>query len=254
MNPELDIIIPVYNEGQNIIRVLDALAEEVRTPFRVLICFDRDDDDTLPVIRGRAGGGTAIELVRNQGRGALGAILSGFAASSADAVLVMPADDDYNAGRLDGMVRELAAGADLVAASRFMPGGCMVGCPWVKAILVRTAAFLLRHLARLPTRDPTNGFRLFSRRLVHRVPIESKVGFAFSLELLVKCHRLGWKVRELPAHWYERKQGKSRFRVFRWAPQYLVWVRYALATTYLRRGPATVTLRPEQESRSVAQA
>ena len=75
------------------------------------------------------------------------------------------------------------------------------------------------------------------------IPIESTSGFAYSIELLVKCHRLGWKVGEVPVSWYERKAGQSRFRVLRWLPQYLRWFFYAFATTYLRRGPDTVTLK-----------
>ena len=59
--------------------------------------------------------------------------MAGFAASEAPFVLVFPADDDYNAGMLDAMVAKAAAGADIVCASRFIPGGSMVGCPWLKA-------------------------------------------------------------------------------------------------------------------------
>ena len=67
---------------------------------------------------------------------------------------------------LDAMVAEAQTGCDIVCASRFMPGGAMNGCPWLKAVLVRTANFTLHHLARLPTHDASNGFRLFSRRAI----------------------------------------------------------------------------------------
>jgi len=117
------------------------------------------------------------------------------------------------------MVEQFKNGCDIVCGSRFMPGGCMVGCRWLKATLVRSSAFALHHVARLPTRDPSNGMRLFSRRVLDQIPIESQVGFAYSLELLVKSHRLGWKIGETPLHWYERKQGQSRFRVLKWLPQ-----------------------------------
>jgi hypothetical protein len=71
-----------------------------------------------------------------------------------------------NAGILDQMVALGEAGCDVVCASRFMPGGGMVGCPLVKALLVRTANFTLYHFARVPTRDASIGFRLFSRRVI----------------------------------------------------------------------------------------
>ena len=241
----LDIVIPVYNEGKNILATLGALRRQVRTPSRILICYDRPDDDTLPAIRNNPDvvEGLTIEYVLNRGRGAHGAIMSGFAASGAPFVVVYPADDDFNAGILDEMVRKAAEGADVVCASRFMPGGSMIGCPWLKATLVRVSAFTLYHLARLPTHDASNGFRLFSRRLISSVEIESDRGFCFSIELLVKCHRLGWPVAEVPAQWFERKQGGSRFQVIRWLPAYLRWYRYAFATTFLRLPATSVKLR-----------
>jgi glycosyltransferase involved in cell wall biosynthesis len=243
MTTELDFVIPVYNEGANIVGVLGSLRDHVRTPFRVLICYDRDEDDTLEALRGMDQTGLDIRLVRNRGKGALGAILTGFEESRAPYVLMFPADDDYNAPNLDRMVEKAREGCEIVAASRFIPGGCMVGCPWLKATLVRTSAWALHHVARVPTHDPSNGFRLFSRRVLESIPIESTVGFAYSIELLVKCHRLGWKIGEVPVSWYERKAGQSRFRVLRWLPQYLKWFFYAFATTFLRRGPSSVALR-----------
>jgi len=241
MTPELDIVIPVYNEGDNILPVIESLRKSVRTPFRVLICYDREDDNTLPVLRAYKHP-VQIELVRNPARGPLQAILAGFRATTAPAVLMIAADDDYNAPIIDDMVAKIREGAEIVVASRFIPGGYMRDCPWLKAALVRSSAWALYHVARLPSRDASNGFRLFSRRVIDRIPIESRVGFAYSIELLVKAHRLGWKVVDVPAGWQERRTGRSRFAVIKWLPQYLEWFGYAFATTYLRRGAATVEL------------
>jgi dolichol-phosphate mannosyltransferase len=241
--PELDIVIPVYNEGRHIVGVLDTLQRHVQTPFRVFICYDHDEDDTLAALKDPRIANVPVQLVKNRGRGVLGAVLTGFAVSSAPAALVFPADDDYNATQLDAMVAGFRDGNDIVCASRFIPGGCMVGCRRLKATLVRSSAWALHHLARLPTRDASNGFRLFSQRVLRSLPVESQVGFAYSLELLVKAHRLGWKVSEVPVAWYERKAGQSRFRVLRWLPQYLQWFGYAFATTWLRRGPRSVKLK-----------
>ena len=164
MSAAVDIVIPVYNEGSNILATLGALAGQVHAPARVLICYDRPDDDTLPVLRDnrQAYSGLDVALVRNPGRGAHAAVVAGFAASTAPFVIVYPADDDFNAGIVDSMIALAEQGNDIVCASRFMPGGKMEGCPWLKATLVRTAALLLHRVARLPTHDPTSGFRLFS--------------------------------------------------------------------------------------------
>ena len=246
--PDLDVVIPVYQEAENIHRALDALRDHVRTPYRVLVCYDDDDDSTLDAVRTREAKETLV-LVKNTGRGAHGAVLSGFSRSTAPAVLMLPADDNYNAPVLDAMVDRMREGHVLVCASRFMPGGSMKNCPLLKAMVVRTAAFLLRHVARLPTRDATNGFRLFSRQVLDAIPIESSQGFTYSIELLTKCHRLGWSVVEHPVQWIEREAGGSRFRMFRWGPAYIRWCLYALATTWLRRGPNTVRLN-ENRARS----
>ena len=243
MAPELDIVIPVYNEGRNIVATLAALKRSVTTPARVLICYDHAEDDTLPAIRANAQAGLAVEFVRNRGRGAHAAVMTGFAASTAPFVLMYPADDDTNAAMLDRMVALARAGCDIVCASRFMPGGAMVGCPLLKAALVRSANFTLRHVARLPTTDASNGFRMFSRRVVERIPVESEAGFCYSIELLVKAHRLGWRIAEVPVRWFERRHGASRFQVIKWLPAYLRWYGYAFATTFLRRPPRTVTLK-----------
>jgi dolichol-phosphate mannosyltransferase len=245
MDTELDIVIPVFNEGASILTTLGALVREMKTPARVLICYDLPDDDTLPVVCDNAAAYAAIriEFVKNPGRGAQRAVLAGFAASKAPYILVLPADDDFNAGILDTMVALARSGSDIVCASRFMPGGRMQGCPWLKAVLVRSAAFMLHRFAGLPTYDATSGFRLFSRRAIEQIPIESDQGFCYSIELLVKAHRLGWKISEVPAVWFERKHGMSRFRVLRWIPAYLRWFGYGFATRFLCRPPTTVVLK-----------
>jgi dolichol-phosphate mannosyltransferase len=67
------------------------------------------------------------------------------------------------------------------------------------------------------------------------IMIESDPGFCYSIELLVKCHRLGWQIGEVPANWFERTHDSGRFQVPRWLPVYLRWYGYAFATTCLRR-------------------
>ena len=245
MTTQLDIVIPVYNEGHNIVAVLAALKHALATPARVLICYDHAEDDTLPAIHanGDAFAGLPVELVRNTSRGVHGAIMTGFAKSTAPFILMFPADDHINAPVLDRMVALAREGCDIVCASRFMPGGAMIGCPWLKAALVRSANFTLHHVARLPTTDASNGFRMFSRRVIDRIAIESSEGFCYSIELLVKAHRLRWKIAEVPVTWIERPDRRTRFRVFRWLPSYLRWYLYAFATTFLRRPPRTVPLK-----------
>ncbi len=229
----VDIVIPVYNEGDSILRVLAAFEREVKSPIRVLICYDHETDTTLAALRA-ARMKFEIVPVQNRGKKAHGAVTTGMAFGRGPAVITYMADDDYNTALIDPLIEKFRQGCDVVVPSRFIPGGSMVGCRWYKAFPLRIAAWTLCHIARLPAHDPTNGFRLFSRRLLSAVTIESSVGFTYSIELLAKCHRLGWKVGEVPARWFERSEGKSRFRVFDWSGSYLRWYFYIFGTTFLR--------------------
>lgn len=237
---QLDILIPVYNEGDNILHVIESLRLSVTIPFQISICYDHEEDTTLTALRAYQHlDKISLCLIKNQKQGVLGAILTGVQQTIAPVVLIFPADDTYNAKIVDDMVNKFHEGYEIVCASRFMPGGKMEGCPWLKSVLVRTASFTLYHLARLPTRDATNGFRLFSRRVFEQFTIETPQGWAFSLELLVKTHHQGWKIGEVPAVWYERTKGSSRFRVFKWLPIYLRWYFYAFATMCLLKSRNT---------------
>jgi len=236
--PDLDIIVPVYNEAGNIIPFLSSLKNEIKKIFfRVLICYDFEEDTTLIAINENIAqfDGLNISYICNIGRGPHSAVVSGFKAALAQAILVMPADDCQNAGIINQMFDELKRGAYIVCASRLMSGGSMRRCPMLKNILVRGAGYSLYYLAGLPTHDATNGFRMFSKQLLDYVTIKSTVGFTYSIELLVKCHRLNKPIVEIPAHWIERDQGKSRFNVLKWLGPYLRWYFYALSTTFLRR-------------------
>lgn len=200
-----------------------------------MFCYDLEDDDLFKFEKEFKKFNFDINLIKNPSSGPLSAIKQGFLEGNSDAVIVYPADDFLNYRLLDKMYKKFSDGNDIVVASRFMKGGSMKNCPLLKSILVRTASFTLYFLSSIPVKDASNGFRLFSRKLLNEVQIESKVGFAYSLELLVKCHRLKKKISEVPALWEERSEGESRFKLLKWIPQYLKWYLYGLGTTWLKR-------------------
>lgn len=246
---ELDIVIPVYNERENIAEVLTLLGKHVKTPFRVLICYDFEEDNTLPIVNKMSSSlSFPIVLVKNRGKGPHSAVTTGFELSQAPAVLVFLADDIENAHIIDVMYEKFKAGNDIVAASRFAKGGCMKNCRWPKSSFARLGSFTLYWIAAIPIKDSTNGFRLFSRRVIDEILIESNQGFTYALELLVKAHRMHWKVAEVPAFWHERTKGKSRFQVFNWLPHYLKWYFYAFGTTYLGKKAETVKLKTKEKN------
>tara|TARA_B100001123_G_scaffold343158_1_gene389609 strand:+ start:37 stop:774 length:738 start_codon:yes stop_codon:yes gene_type:complete len=239
----LEILVPVYNEGESIVNLLKLFNKYIKTEFRVLFCYDKDDDDIFQFKKRFKEFSFEIELVKNPLQGPCEAIKKGLYFGNSDCVIVYPADDFLNCGLVDDMYKKFTEGNDIVVASRFIKGGSMKNCPIIKSILVRLASSSLYLLSSIPVRDASNGFRLFSRKLLVRVNIESKVGFAYSLELLSKCNRLKFNIAEIPAQWEERSEGSSRFKIFSWLPQYLRWYFYGLGTTWLKRSPEDVKKR-----------
>lgn len=238
----IDIVIPVFNEGALIIEVIELFERNVKTRFRILICYDFEEDNTLEAING-TDRKAVIEFIKNTGSGPCDAVKSGFNASNSECVIVYPGDDICNQNIIDTMYEKHIQGADVVVASRFMPGGSMIGCPLIKSILVRTASFSLFMLSSIPVKDASNGFRLFSRKILNLINIQSTHGFTYSLEILVKCNRLKLPIEEVPAKWIERKEGKSNFKVFFWLKMYLRWYLYGLETTWFKKSITPLCLK-----------
>lgn len=241
--PGLDIVVPVYNEGENILDLFQAFELYVKTPIRVFICYDFDGDNTLSALKNNKFN-FEIVAIKNRGKGVHSAIMTGLEATDAPAVLTFGSDEANNAKIIDEMYSKSVEGNDVVVASRLIKGGEMSGGPRFKSFVVTLASFILHRFVRLPATDATYAWRMFSRRILDTVEIESTVGFIYAIELLVKCHRLQWRVAEVPAKWVMRKKGASRFNFKRWLPHYAKWFFYALGTTYLRKGSKTVKLKP----------
>lgn len=236
MTPVVSIIVPVYNEGPAVEPVLRGLAKVVTTPHEILVVYDFDEDTTVPVIVALASEMPTLRGLRNDiGRGVLNAMRAGITASSGRYIVISMADGSDEPERIDEMVRRAEAGADVVAASRYMPGGRQIGGPKLKGLLSRMAGLSLHHVAGVPTHDPTNNFKLYARGFLDDVTIESEAGFELALELTVKATIAGRWVAEIPATWRDRTAGKSNFQLRRWLPHYLRWYLVAMRGQ-LRRG------------------
>tara|TARA_B100001057_G_C22817278_1_gene937972 strand:- start:1267 stop:1992 length:726 start_codon:yes stop_codon:yes gene_type:complete len=231
----LDLVVPIYNEGKKIIELLNEFQKNIETKFRVLLCYDDETDNIFQYVEKFPNFNYPIQLVKNLEKGPCSAIKQGLYHGDSECVIVYPADDFLNFKIIDKMFESYLNGNHIVVASRFMKGGSMKGCPLIKSILVRLASATLYAFSSIPVKDASNGFRLFSRKLLNTVNIESKLGFAYSLELLAKCNRLGLKIKEIPAQWEERSEGSSRFKIFKWLPDYLKWYFYGIETTWFRK-------------------
>lgn len=237
--PLLSVVIPVRNEGRNIERVLRELERYAPPPHEVLVVYDDESDDTLPVVRRLQAELPCLRLVPNErGRGVLNALRSGFAAATGRFVLVTMGDSSDRLSDLPPMLALAESGAAVVAASRYVRGGAQLGGPRLKSLLSRSAGLLLHALAGLPIHDPTSNFKLYARDFLQSVHIESRGGFEVALELSVKAHRRGLRLAEVPTVWRDRTAGRSKFALLRWLPHYLRWFLYGLATRALTRPDA----------------
>ncbi len=182
--PELSVVVPVFKEGEAVDPVLRALNAGITADHEILVVYDFDEDPTVPVIERLHVEIPAILGLRNGlGRGVLNAMKAGIAASRGDYVLISMADGSDEPHVVDPMVALARDGADVVAASRYMKGGHQVGGPLLKRLMSRTAGLSLHWFGGVATHDPTNNFKLYSRRLLDATPIESPAGFELALEL-----------------------------------------------------------------------
>jgi glycosyltransferase involved in cell wall biosynthesis len=237
----ISIVVPVYNESENIQPFLRDLEAQVRAAHETLIVYDFPEDTTLPAIAAMQPPAENVRLVHNTlGKGVLNALKIGFQASRGEVVVVMMADRSDEPGDVERMAQLVREGADVVAGSRYAKGGRQEGGPLLKRTLSRLAGMSLHYLAGLPIRDATNNFRAYSRRVVEQVPIEGEASFALALELTLKAHWRGWRLAEVPTTWRDRTAGQSRFRTFGWMPHYLRWYLRALVHAWFggRKGGA----------------
>lgn len=228
----IQIVIPVYNEAGNIRQTLGQIESEVATPHRIYIIYDFEGDNTMPVVQEfiKEKGVENILPLRNKfGSGVLNAIRTGFDAVDDGVVLVIMADGSDDMSIVDAMFDRINRGYDIVCGSRYMKGGNQIGGPRFKKFLSRAADISLHLLTGLPTHDATNSFKMYRKRVLDDIKIESNGGFEIGMEIVVKAFLKGYKITEIPSVWHARTAGKSRFKYTAWLPKYIRWYLYAVA-------------------------
>jgi dolichol-phosphate mannosyltransferase len=234
--PELTAVMPVWNEGERVVPTIRAFAAAVKTPYELLVVHDMPEDTTVLVVERLAAEIPGLRACHNTlGPGVLNAMKAGIAVARAPYVLITMADGSDEYDDVDRMIALARDGADVVAASRYMRGGHQVGGPRAKRFLSRAAGLSLHWLAGVPIHDPTNNFKLYSRRFLDATPIESDAGFELAIELSVKAALQGRRLAEVPTTWRDRTGGESRFRLRKWLPHYLRWYGVAFRGRFSRR-------------------
>lgn len=227
--PLIYIITPVYNEGENFPALYDEIRKKIKTPHKVVVVYDFNEDTTVSVVKKYQKQDKNLVLHKNnRGRGALNAILSGFDYVKSGPLLVTMADLSDELGKVDMMYEQYLDGSDLVCGSRYMKGGKQIGGPFIKRNLSRLAGVSLYWIRRLPTHDVTNNFKLYDKAFLDSITIESQGGFEIAMEITVKAFKQNKKITEVPTTWRDRTAGETNFKLMKWLPMYLHWYFYAL--------------------------
>ena len=226
MDYELDIVIPVYNEENNITRTLEIIRDKVRSSHRILVVYDKDNDTTIPPLKEYIlkNESTHIYPTKNSfGYGALNAIKTGLSTANSKAVLVTMADLSDDLCIVDQMLSHIKDGSSVVCGSRYVRGGRHIGGPPLKKFMSRCAGVSLSLFTGINTHDITNSFKMYSKEFLNEIEIESTGGFEIGMEITVKAFVHDRKITEIPSTWRDCPDKESRFQLVAWLPLYLKW-------------------------------
>jgi glycosyltransferase involved in cell wall biosynthesis len=243
IKPSVSIVIPAYNEGDNVVPGLRSIQKLVTLDKEILVVVDSESDTTAPSVRQLAKEIKGLKLLVNTlGPGPGNAIRFGFMHAQAPTVVVSMADGCDDASQIDELARLVERGVVIAAASRYMPGGQQVGGPRLKRILSRTAGKSFALITGVGTRDVTNSFKAYKSSWVELVQIHSRDGFEIGIELVAKARRLNQPVAEIPTTWIDRSFGESNFQLGKWLPSYIKWYFFGIGFERVHK-EASATIR-----------
>ena len=232
---QLTMVVPTYNERDRLAELTHALFHETRQAgieLELVIVDDHSPDGTGQIADELAQS-FRMQVIHRAGKLGLGtAVVAGFAAASAEVLGVMDADFSHPPTLVPRMFAAFVdTHADVLVASRYIPGGSTPSWPWRRRLLSRTACLLARPLS--PIRDAASGFFLIRRSVARGVSIQAG-GFKICLELVTRA----WprKLVEIPYRFDDREAGESKMSL-REAAGYLVQLKdlYWLRLTGPRR-------------------
>jgi dolichol-phosphate mannosyltransferase len=222
------VIIPTYNERENLVPLMKQIFAE-GLPLEVLIIDDHSPDGTGAVADELAAADPRVHVMHRPGKMGLGsAYVAGFRYAlerDYDAVFEMDADFSHNPDSLPEFLRELE-NADLVVGSRYLHGVTVVNWPLKRLVLSYGANVYSRVITGIPIKDLTGGYKCFRRQVLEALDL-SRVksdGYGFQIEINYKAWRKGFRIREIPILFVDRRAGESKMnqRIV-WEAAWMVW-------------------------------
>ena len=222
------IIIPTYNEKENIREITDAVLE-LPYDFNILIVDDSSPDGTGAIADELSENDRRIRVLHRSHKGGLGqAYLAGFRwglERNYDLLFEMDADFSHRPNYLHDFMREIQ-NADLVLGSRYLTGINVINWPLVRLLISYFANRYSKIVTGMPICDATGGFKCYRRKVLESIDL-SKVkstGYAFQIEMTMRAFSKGFRVKEIPIIFYDRVKGTSKmsFHIAREAA-WMVW-------------------------------
>jgi dolichol-phosphate mannosyltransferase len=210
------LILPTYNEAENIGPIVHAARANLRPRDRIVIVDDNSPDGTGAIADRLAGELDGVEVLHRPGKLGLGrAYLAGFhhaLAGGADFVLEMDSDFSHDPADLPRLIGAAEQGADLVLGSRYVAGGDVTDWGVVRRLISRGGSWYARVILGVEVRDLTGGFKCFRRSVLEALDLETvhADGYGFQIELTYRTIQAGFRVVEIPIVFRDRRVGQSK--------------------------------------------
>jgi len=209
------VILPTYNEAENLERIVGAVLERLPESRRVLIVDDNSPDGTGEIADRLADGDESIEVLHRPEKQGLGpAYLAGFRVAldaGADRIIEMDADFSHDPAYLPSLI-EATEHADLAIGSRYVPGGGITDWGPMRRFISRGGSAYARTALGLPIKDLTGGFKCFRRIVLETINLDTieARGYAFQVETTYRAIKAGFRVVEVPITFKDRTDGASK--------------------------------------------
>ena len=209
------IIIPTFNEKENIVKVLDIIKSLKLPNLDILIIDDNSPDGTAEIVKEYMKSHSNIHLKEREGKLGLGtAYIAGFKYAiehKYDYIFEMDADLSHDPAAIPKFLEAIKE-ADLVIGSRYLTGVNVINWPLIRLFISVMASKYTRIITGLPIHDCTSGFKCFRREVLENIPLEevSSSGYSFQIEMNFKAWKRGYRIKEVSIIFYDRTVGSSK--------------------------------------------
>jgi dolichol-phosphate mannosyltransferase len=210
------VCLPTYNERANLEPMLTRLGEVLREGDRVLVIDDGSPDGTGELADRLASELTFVDVLHRPRKEGLGpAYLAGFRRAlddGAELVLEMDCDFSHDPADVPRLIAAVEGGADLALGSRYVPGGGVRNWGLVRRAISRGASIYTALFLQMGVKDPTGGFKCFSRRVLETIALDrvTAKGYAFQIETTFRAKQAGFRIVEVPITFADRTEGQSK--------------------------------------------